>query len=367
MKYRLFIILLLGLFIQSISLAQSKGKTENIVLILIDGLRWQEIFRGAEFDLLTNPKYNSVDSLERMKKYWAENTDDRRKKLMPFIWSQIAANGQLYGNRDLGNKVDVANPYWFSYPGRAELLSGYVDEKINSNGYKNNTNMNVLEFIHSQKAYNNKVCAFACWTPVGKCLNKDNSKMMINIPWENITGDHLTEAEILANEIQHLAPKILGYGERLDFEVYALAKAYIQAHHPKVTYLDMGDTDEYAHSGHYDSYLEDIHQFDQILKHLWDMMQGDAFYKGNTTFVIVTDHGRGVGAEWTSHNSDIARSQETWLMVMGPDSPALGEVKTEGQIYQTQYAATIAHLLGLHYTVDGQTVGEKIQSVSKFK
>ena len=61
MKYRLFIILLLGLFIQSISLAQSKGKTENIVLILIDGLRWQEIFRGAEFDLLTNPKYNSVD------------------------------------------------------------------------------------------------------------------------------------------------------------------------------------------------------------------------------------------------------------------------------------------------------------------
>lgn len=35
---------------------------------------------------------------------------------------------------------------------------------------------------------------------------------------------------------------------------------------------------------------------------------------------------------------------------MGPGIPAKGEIKTPGQIYQQQYAATIAALLGFHFT-----------------
>lgn len=345
--------------------AQHERATENVIVILIDGLRWQEVFKGAELDILKNPKYNSADSTARFNAYWAEGESERRVKLMPFAWNYIATHGQLYGNRTLGNKVDVANPYWFSYPGRAEFLSGFVDERINSNSYKNNTNMNVLEFIHSQAGFAGKVAAFACWRPVGKCLNKDNSKMVINIPWEDIEGEHPTTTEQLANDIQHLSPKVLGEGERLDFEVFALGKSYLQAHHPKVLYLDFGDTDEYAHNGEYDKYLEDIHNFDKILKNLWETAQADPFYKGKTSFVIVTDHGRGIGDKWTSHNSDIPHSHETWLMVIGPDTPALGEVKNENQIYEKQFAATIGRLLGFDYTVDGQDVSPYIGSVFK--
>ena len=153
-------------------------KAKNVVVILIDGCRWQEIFKGADFDLLNNKKYNSGDSLQRMNKFWSANIDERRKRLMPFTWNYIAQNGQLYGNRDAGNNVNVANPYWFSYPGRAEVLSGFVDTAINSNEYPNNADMNVLEFLNKQKGYAGKVATFACWDATGRCLNKDNSKMV---------------------------------------------------------------------------------------------------------------------------------------------------------------------------------------------
>ena len=149
------------LFLLPHSFAQSENQTKNVVVILIDGYRCEELFKGAEFDVLNNKKYNPDDSLKRFKKFWSDNLDERREKLMPFTWNYIAKHGQLYGNRDLGNDVNVMNPYWFSYPGRAEILSGFVDTAVNSNEYPDNPNTNVLEFINNQKGYEGKVVSFA--------------------------------------------------------------------------------------------------------------------------------------------------------------------------------------------------------------
>ncbi|MEO9021474.1 MAG: hypothetical protein ABI237_01890 [Ginsengibacter sp.] len=363
MKFKTFLILLMSLVARTSVSAQNKHQTKNVVVILIDGYRWQELFKGADFDLLSNKKYNAGDSLHRIKKYWADDMSERRKKLMPFTWNYIALHGQLYGNRELGNEVNVENSYWISYPGRAEILSGFVDTAINSNGFPGNPNTNVLEYINSQKGYHGKVATFACWRATGRCLHKDKSDMLINVPWEDIKNDNLTEAEILANEMQHYIPKIFGDDERLDALVYGLAKSYILASHPKVTYLDFGDTDEYAHEGKYENYLDDIHNLDAMIEKLWNRMQHDKFYKNSTTFFIVPDHGRGVGDDWTDHGSGTAHSNETWFMVMGPDTKPLGEIRTKEQIFQTQYATTIARLLGFDYSVFGHTVGEPVKSV----
>ena len=343
--------------------SQPVHKTKNIVVILIDGYRWEELFKGAEFDLLANARYNPHDSLERMKKYWSEDLNERRTKLMPFTWNYISKHGQLYGNRDLGNNVNVKNPYWFSYPGRAEMLSGFVDTAINTNEYPDNPNPNVLEFINSKKDYHAKVVTFACWDATGRCLHADKSGMLINIPWQDITGSNLTDAEKMANEMQHYTPQIFGDEERLDVNVYALAKSYILAQHPKVIYLDFGDTDDYAHAGKYEEYLDDIHNLDAMIASLWNTMQADAFYKDNTTLFVMPDHGRGTGSEWTDHGAKTPHSDETWLMVMGPDTKPLGEMTTPQQLYQSQFAQTIARFLGFDYNPAGHSVGKAIASV----
>ena len=92
-------------------------------------------------------------------------------------------------------------------------------------------------------------------------------------------------------------------------------------------------------------------------------MQQDKFYKNNTTFFIVPDHGRGLGSEWTDHGSATPHSNETWFMMMGPDTKPLGEMKTREQIFQTQYAKTFAALLGFDYKVPGKIIGKEIKSV----
>src|SRR5436190_23491245 len=105
---RLLMILLALVVLQQVGSAQSK--IENIIIITTDGLRWEEVFGGMDSAIANNETFHKGDSSEIVKKYWAESPTERRKKLMPFLWSTIEKNGQLYGNRNFDNKVDNANP-----------------------------------------------------------------------------------------------------------------------------------------------------------------------------------------------------------------------------------------------------------------
>lgn len=327
------------------------SKIENIILISVDGLRWQEVFQGADSLLVKD------------KKYWAETADARRKKLMPFIWQTIAIKGQLYGNRDLGNKVNVKNKYWFSYPGRSETLCGYYDPKVDSNGYPNNPNENVLEFLNKQKGYKGKVATFASWNALGRILNRDRNGMLVNLPGEDVAGKNLSESQKLANELQHFVPE---YFEdcRPDALTFSLAKAYLLAQQPKVLHIDLADTDNYGHSGNYERYLDAAHFVDGMISNLWETIESHPKYKGKTAILIYPDHGRGVGEKWTGHGGGAPQSDETWLVALGPRIPVLGEVSNDGQIYQDEIAQTVAKLLGFTFEAN-HSVGESISSILK--
>lgn len=360
MKLRLII---LSLFLTGSLFAQNH-KTKNIVFISIDGYRWQEIFKGADSSLLKIKKYRRQDSASIARKYWAPTQNERREKLMPFFWNVIAKQGQLYGNRDLGNHVDLRNKYWFSYPGRSETICGYYDTLVNSNSYPDNPNENVLEFINKQKGYQNKVVTISGWSPVAKVVNRNRNHMPLINPFENVTGPNLTEAQQLANEIQNYLPNYFGKSVRWDMANYAIAKTYIKANHPKFTYIDFVDPDDLGHEEQYDFYLDSGHYLDAMIANLWKALQEDPFYKDNTTLIICPDHGRGVGELWGHHGTNFPHSGETWLAVLGPDTPPLGELKTSGQIYQDQIAQTMANLLGFKFTAN-HPVEPPIKSVLK--
>src|SRR4051794_1700021 len=154
---------LAGLLLLSAVYTQAqKTKTENLIIVTMDGMRWEEIFGGVDSAILHNPEYtHGREEAEKM--LWDNSAEERRKKLYPFIWNTIAVNGQLYGNRDKGSFADVANPYRFSYPGYNEIFTGYPDTTVNSNDKIKNKNENVLEFINKQKGYTGKVAAFSTW------------------------------------------------------------------------------------------------------------------------------------------------------------------------------------------------------------
>ncbi len=360
---KLFMSLLFILLLTSNSSFSQEQKTKNLVMISIDGYRWQEIFRGADSGILFNRKYRIQDSAASIKKFWAASATERRSKLMPSFWNTIATKGQLYGNRDLGNLVNVKNKYWFSYPGRSETLCGYYDSAVNSNDYPNNPNTNVLEFLNKQPGYENKVALFSSWDAVARIVNRDRNGLFLNNPYETISAP-LTEAQKLANEIQNYLPEYFGQSERFDVTTYAVARTYMASNHPRVVYIDFGDPDELAHAGQYDSYLDAAHYLDAMIGSLWNMIQQDPVYKDKTTLMVYPDHGRGLESKWTSHGSAVPHANETWLAVIGPDTPAGGEIKNATQIWQDQFAQTAANFLGQNFTAP-HPVGSAVKTVKK--
>src|SRR5258707_15832873 len=102
------------------------GKTQNIVLIVSDGLRWQEIFTGADPALLNEKEGGSwLAEAELRKRYWREDAAARRAALFPFLWGTVAAQGQIFGNQLEGSVARVTNGKAFSYPGYTGMSIGY--------------------------------------------------------------------------------------------------------------------------------------------------------------------------------------------------------------------------------------------------
>src|SRR4030095_4570120 len=152
----------------------SQLKTQNLIIITLDGMRWQEVFGGAD-SVLINDSVFTADREETKKKFWANSSAERREKLFPFLWTVIAKNGQIYGNRWYNNKVNNANRYWFSYHGYNEIFTGYPDTLVNSNDKIQNKNENVREFLNKQQRYKGKVAAFTSWDVFDAIFNEQRS------------------------------------------------------------------------------------------------------------------------------------------------------------------------------------------------
>lgn len=352
------------LFISAVIFAQSK--IENIIIITTDGLRWQEVFGGMDSAIANNARFNQGDSNYLYSKYWDADASKRRVKLMPFFWSVIQQQGQLYGNRKLGNKVDNANPYWFSYPGYNEIFTGYPDEKVNSNDYQNNPNTTLLDFLQKQPRFKNRIAAFGAWEAFNRILNEPRAGFPVVAAFDTLTGPKLSSRQLLLHEMNRHSFRPFHDGECLDLFTHYQAMEYMDTRKPKALYVSYGETDEWAHAGMYRLYLDAAHQFDQWVGEIWKKLQADPQYRDKTALFITTDHGRGdqTKSEWTDHGSEIGDAHEIWFSLLAPSLPARGEVTVEGQYYQKQFAQTMASILGYTFTAE-HPVGEAILDIRK--
>lgn len=332
------------LFFSLFCISLQAQKTENIVLITLDGLRWQEVFSGADPEILNNEHFTE-NIKKTSEKFWDEDPIKRREVLMPFIWSKVAKEGLILGNRNTGSKVDITNSYGFSYPGYNEILTGYADKEINSNDKNYNKNVTFLEYLNKQENYSGQVAAFCTWDVFPFIINDKRSGVSVSagVKPKVLTG---SQKEGLLNEMLENVPSLAS--SRFDFLTYYLAKDYVVAKKPKILFIAFDETDEFAHESKYREYLYAANTIDGFIEDLWNHYQSIEQYKGKTTFIITTDHGRGdaVKEQWTSHGTDVKDCSSIWLAAIGPDIPNLGESKSNFQFYQNQIASTLTELLG---------------------
>jgi len=324
-------------------------KTETVVFIVSDGLRWQEIFTGAEAPLLNDENKNWTPVPALRQKYWHDDPKERRKLLFPFLWGTFAKQGQIFGNAAIGSVASVTNPYWFSYPGYNEMSSGVADPKIDKNEFGPNPNVTVYEWLNEQPALKGKVDIFGTWQTFHDIFNEKRSHLPVRsgltIPdATDRSPEGLLFAELYRTEthVEDTDPS--------DAFLHVAVRRHLQKHHPRVLFVGYGDTDNWQHMGRYDLLLEGAHFVDTFVADLWNQMQSMPEYKGKTTFIFTCDHGRGSGpVKWMDHGVEQPGSDKIWVAIMGPDTPALGERANVGPVTQAQLAATVADLLGYDY------------------
>ena len=172
------LLLLPLLFLLAVHGQDSRKEEPRVVVIAIDGLRWQEVFEGA-----------------------------RRDSLMPFLWKMGEEKGCMMGNRNRKSRMEVENGIWKSYAGYSEMLCGVTDdEHIFDNRKQYNPHRSVLEMAAASPDYRDRVSAVASWDVMPYILNIRRSELSVDF-----RSKHRVSAQVRRDSVTlHRALKTLG-------------------------------------------------------------------------------------------------------------------------------------------------------------
>ncbi len=141
----------------------------------------------------------------------------------------------------------------FPYPGYSETLCGFADPRIDSNDKNPNPNVTMLEWLHRKPAYRGRVAAFGAWDTFPAIFNASRAGFPVNAGYDPFVIAPVNPRIEFLNKLK--AETRMWDGEPFDSFTFHTALEYMKTKKPRVMFLSLGETDEWAHAGHYDLYL----------------------------------------------------------------------------------------------------------------
>lgn len=299
-----FLVCLLGCHSASAAQPMASTAPPNVLLITIDGTRWQEVFNGTDPALTNNPQ--------------------TARQLLPFIYSHCIDHGMALGK---SSDFIATGPAHLSLPGYNEISHGHPSYACQNNDCPRTTELTLLDRLALPDT-----AVITGWEQISLAATTNPSRMVLNtgrmyrsnwkdpenmnFPW--VVGDH----EYRSDPFTGIAANI-----------------YLHNHHPRLMWVGFGDTDEWAHVGDYPKYLASLAYVDHWLEELF---KSEPDHMMNTDVIITADHGRGI--DWRHHGWDKA-SEKDWLIMCGRDIPAWGFVGYTEMKSLSNIAPTIEKLM----------------------
>ena len=262
-------------------------KTENVIVVVFDGVRQEEMFEEAS--------HSNV----------------------PTLWNVLAPQGTLYTNVRNGN--DFTN----TTPGHSTILTGtYSPGQVNGVRPVDPT---LFELFRKQTA----ISKDKTWLVAQKRQNPEEAVYSTNPDYGKEYGPDIIKNRIGKNDNQTLRH----------------LKMVMKKYRPRLVLVNLGWTDEAAHHQSLSAYLQAIGNSDRIAGVVWKQIQDDPFYANRTTLILTSDHGR-MSYKFKGHGDPVDPScRHIWALVIGPDTPA--GVVYEEQADMRQIEPTAAALLGV--------------------
>src|SRR5262249_6810580 len=148
------------------------------------------------------------------------------------------------------------------------------------------------------KTFAGHVAVFGTWGVFNDIFNRRRTGAFVQAGWEPPVAQPQSHADSLLDRMY--ATTIHAWDDNAyDSFMQASVLEYLRSNHPRALFVGYGETDEWAHAGRYDNVLRSARAVDGFIEELWNTLQRLPQYRGTTTMIITTDHGRGSsGTEW---------------------------------------------------------------------
>ncbi len=328
--------------------AQTSARS-NVILVTLDGIRPEDLFGGMDSIVTAVDSLSGVYRIDRVRAdYWRPTAEERRRALMPFFWDSLVPRGILLGDPAVGSRVTITNTQGFSAPGYQEILTGQAQPDVTSNDRIRYAHETALEYARRRLGLrSSQVAVFGSWENFREYAASREDAVFVNAGYDALP-DSIATPEMRRLAVLQTRALALWEGSRLDAFTGAMALAYLRRYQPRVLYVAMNDTDDLAHARRYDRVLDGLHALDGFLRELWQTAEALPAYRGQTTLIVTTDHGRGQTPEdWTDHGEGVKGSENIWIAVVGPYTPDRGVVAHQADVHQANVAGTLLACLGL--------------------
>jgi len=256
----------------------------KVVLVTIDGVRWQDVFNG------TNPAMTK----QKIK----------APELLPNLYHYFVDNGLVIGKKSL---FVASGPAHISLPGYLEIMRGHPSHDCTTNECEPKLTTTVVDMFDN-------AAVFTSWETIRKAVSNNNDKYVVSCG-RNYRSEGWKKLELVDDTT---FPQAWDPAYRPDETTQRAVLEYLKKYTPQFLWVGLGDTDEWAHAGRYDEYIAALVSADKFIGDLIKHFDSD------TTFIVTADHGR--SNNWTFHGWD-AESARDWIMMGGKKVPQKGFVK----------------------------------------
>ncbi|MGK5084786.1 alkaline phosphatase family protein [Bdellovibrionota bacterium FG-1] len=270
--------------------------TPNVILLTLDGVRWEEVFQGVD-------PGQSLDS---------------NPKVFDFLLGTLSQEGFLVGDRSRGEIVNVGNRAQNSLPGYQSIMGGATQPCETNACGRIKVETFPERIVQDLGLRTDQVATIASWEKIALAAEHVEGTTFVNAgnrPFQLPSGPD-PEIEAL-NQQQAQDPTPWAYA-RFDKYTFAHALHFLKKERPRFLFIALNDSDEWGHKGKYEKYLATLRQQDSWVKELVTTLNGMGDYGAQTTLIITTDHGRGDGNDWNEHGSGYKDSKSVWIYGRSP-------------------------------------------------